>query len=207
MLWSQSIPKRVFNDEAQRGTEVAVIAGRLPNVLAPPPPPPSSWASRADANVAIWTLKMAPNAQWTLPPAAVGTNRTLYFFRGAGLRVADKELPSYAGARLSPDAQVPLVNGDQESELLLLQGRPINAPVSQHGPFVMTTRTEIQQAFKDYQRTGFGGWPWSRNDPVHPRERGRFAIHADGRTGEQSATYGVKSVVHSAPLERATMTL
>ena len=41
--------------------------------------------------------------------------------------------------------------------------------------------TQIQQAFDDYQRTQFGGWPWSRRDPVHPRSEGRFAIHADGR--------------------------
>ena len=30
----------------------------------------------------------------------------------------------------------------------------------QHGPFVMTSREEIMQAFSDYQRTEFGRWPW-----------------------------------------------
>ena len=74
-----------------------------------------------------------------------------------------------------------LHNGDQASELLVLQGRPIGEPVAQYGPFVMNTQAEIHQAFADYQRTGFGGWPWDRNDPVHPREQGRFARHADGR--------------------------
>jgi hypothetical protein len=51
----------------------------------------------------------------------------------------------------------------------------------QHGPFVMNTRAEIQQAFMDYQRTQFGGWPWPADGPVHPREAGRFARFADGR--------------------------
>jgi hypothetical protein len=46
---------------------------------------------------------------------------------------------------------------------------------------VMNTRAEIQQTFADYQRTQFGGWPWSSSDPVHPRQEGRFARHADGR--------------------------
>ena len=79
-------------------------------------------------------------------------------------------------------AEVELLNtGDAVAEFLVLQGRPIGEPVAQHGPFVMTTRAEIQQAFVDYQRTRFGGWPWPTESPVHPRDEGRFARHADGR--------------------------
>ena len=63
----------------------------------------------------------------------------------------------------------------------MLQGRPIAEPVAQYGPFVMNTRSELEQAFADYRRTQFGGWPFSDNEPVHPRQRGRFARHADGR--------------------------
>jgi hypothetical protein len=51
----------------------------------------------------------------------------------------------------------------------------------QHGPFVMNTPEEVRRAFADYQRTGFGGWPWPDDAPVHAREAGRFAKHADGR--------------------------
>ena len=66
-------------------------------------------------------------------------------------------------------------------ELLVLQGRPIGEPVAHHGPFVMNTRAELVQAYEDYRRTGFGGWPWPGDDPVHPRHEGRFASHSDGR--------------------------
>ena len=65
--------------------------------------------------------------------------------------------------------------------MLLLEGRPIDEPVAHHGPFVMNTREELQQAFADYRRDQFGGWPWPNDAPVHARDAGRFAIHADGK--------------------------
>ena len=181
MLWRDLIPRHVARDDAGRTAEVTVIAGQLGDRRAPPPPP-RSWASRPDTDVAIWTIKLSPGARWTLPAAAPGTNRTLYFFRGAGLRVGGRAIAPSHSLVLRPEVEAPLEGGAEEVELLLLQGRPINEPVVQHGPFVMSSRAEIQQAYADYQRTRFGGWPWPSSDPVHPREEGRFARHADGRT-------------------------
>jgi len=80
------------------------------------------------------------------------------------------------------DADVELVNGAELSELLVLQGKPIAEPVAQYGPFVMNTQAEIHQAFADYRRTEFGGWPWRDSAPVHGKEPRRFATHADGST-------------------------
>ena len=61
-----------------------------------------------------------------------------------------------------------------------LQGKPINEPVAQHGPFVMNSKQEIMQAFSDYQETQFGGWPWPEDAVVFPRDKGRFAL-VDGK--------------------------
>jgi len=179
MLWDDVIPRHVARDEDGRETVLRVIAGRHGDVTAPRPPP-SSWAASAQADVAIWTLAMAPHARFTLPAAAGGTHRALYFFVGSELQVGGTRVARSQQVRLRAQSAVSLRNGPDASELLLLQGRPIAEPVVQHGPFVMSSREEIMRAYRDYQATGFGGWPWPRTDPVHAREQGRFARHADG---------------------------
>ena len=89
--------------------------------------------------------------------------------------------PGKVRVKSSPIQPARLVNRGRPAEFLLLQGRPIGAPVFQMGPFVMNSPEELRQAVDDYRRTGFGGWPWARPDPVHARSEGRFALHADGR--------------------------
>jgi len=180
MLWDHGIPRHVSVDDAGRSTEVTVIAGGLGGLL-PPTPPPHSWAARPDADLAIWHLRLEAGARWVLPPAeGSDTVRTLYAFAGSSLRVGDHELGAPTGAVIRCDLPVP-ISGASGVECLVLQGRPIGEPVAQYGPFVMNDRTEIRQAFADYERTGFGGWPWPADAPVHGPDRDRFAHHADGR--------------------------
>jgi redox-sensitive bicupin YhaK (pirin superfamily) len=180
MLWSNEVPKHVFKDAAGRVTEVTTVAGELAGT-SPPPPPPKSWAARPDTDVAIWCLKLEAGASWTLPaarhPQAI---RTLYFFVGATVKIDDRVLDPHSAAVVQSDVEITIEAGNTACELLMLQGRPIGEPVAQHGPFVMNSREELQQAFADYKRTEFGGWPWPVDDPVHDRNAGRFAKHIDG---------------------------
>jgi hypothetical protein len=127
---------------------------------------------------------MAPSATFTLPAAKPFTQRTVYFFAGQGLGIAGRTLREHAAVRVRADVPVTIENGPDESELLVLAGRPIDEPVAQYGPFVMNTAAEIQRAFSDYRASQFGGWPWPSDDPVHPRAAGRFARHVDGRVEE-----------------------
>lgn len=181
MLWDRDIPSVVHVDDQQRTTEVRVVAGQLDDKRAPSPPP-KSWASRADSDVSIWTIRMQAGATWTLPAAASAkTNRALYFFEGGSVRLDDHEQKSHAAMFVKADQSIVLQAGDSDVQLLLLQGRPIGEPVVQYGPFVMNTKAEIQQAFNDYQRTQFGGWPWPSDDPVHGTDPTRFAKHANGK--------------------------
>ncbi|QDL55812.1 pirin family protein [Rhodoferax aquaticus] len=186
MFWHEDIPRTVHVDAKDGHTEVVCIAGSLSG-MQPLPPPPDSWASAPHSDLAIWTLTMSAGARWTLPAAQhPQTRRMLYFFKGPQLQVAGQAVNSHSAIELQADHAVELINGNAESECLVLQGRPIGEPVAQYGPFVMNTAAEIQQAFADYQRTEFGGWPWGASDPVHARDRGRFAQHADGTLEERS---------------------
>ena len=183
MFWRDAIPKFRAQDAAGRKLEIDVIAGSLGDVHALAPPP-NSWAAHASNEVAIWLIKLEPGAQWTLPAASHGIQRTLYFHGGETLRVAGHDIQVKHGAELNAATAVVLENGNAEAHLLLLQGRPIDEPVVSYGPFVMNSRAQIEQAFADYRSTEFGGWPWPKKDPVHDPARGRFARYVDGTVDE-----------------------
>ena len=184
MLWDHDIPKVDHVDADGKSTTVTVIAGALGDVQ-PAAGPPDSWASKPEADVAVWHIRMDPGARWTLPPASgADTARTLYLFDGPGVEIDDEVVPAATGASLAANQAVDLVASTGEIEMMLLQGRAIGEPVAQYGPIVMNTQDEVQQAFRDYQATEFGGWPWPSDDPVHTDASGRFAVHADGRREE-----------------------
>jgi hypothetical protein len=131
-----------------------------------------------------------------LPPAARGADvhRVAYLVEGPTTRglsdkvtIGGKAAPGGRGAfTLRGDLATVCEHGgppgSDPAMVLVLQGVPIAEPVAQHGPFVMNTQAEIAQAFADYRRTQFGGWPWEDDAVVFPRDQGRFAdvIAADG---------------------------
>jgi redox-sensitive bicupin YhaK (pirin superfamily) len=180
MLWKETIPNHTEIDRYNKKTIIEVIAGKLHNIEAPAPPP-DSWAADPSNEVAVWNIKMEAGAQWTLPKASSGINRTLYFYEGSMLTIEDQEITKYCAVEVKSDNEILLYAAKEEVSILVLQGKPINETVIQYGPFVMNSKEEINQAFEDYHRTQFGGWPWPKYDQVHPREKMRFAKHANGK--------------------------
>ena len=123
---------------------------------------------------------MEARSKWELPATSRQASRSIYFYKGSEIKISGEVVSSYKAIDLHPSATTSLENGPDEGHLLLLQGRPINQPVVQYGPFVMNTESEIRQAFSDYRETQFGGWPWPAPEHVHDRHRGRFARFANG---------------------------
>jgi redox-sensitive bicupin YhaK (pirin superfamily) len=76
--------------------------------------------------------------------AAVRTGNMVVFGAGDSLVVS---------ADAGQDASTP------DLEVLVLGGRPIKEPVVAYGPFVMNTRSEIAQAFEDYEKGKLGTIP------------------------------------------------
>ena len=54
------------------------------------------------------------------------------------------------------DGRFVTLESESTSRILALTGKPIGEPVAGHGPFVMNTREEIQQAMQDYQTGKMG---------------------------------------------------
>jgi redox-sensitive bicupin YhaK (pirin superfamily) len=179
MFWGEDIGHHAEVDASGRAVDVTVVAGALGGTQGRPPPP-ASWASRPESHVAIWVITLAPGARWTVPAGPAGAHRTLYPFRGEGARIGGRAVPLRSAVRVRPDVALDVQGGDSETELLLLQGRPIGEPVAQHGPFVMNDQAQLRRAFADYQATQFGGWPWGTSAPAHARDAGRFAQLPDG---------------------------
>jgi redox-sensitive bicupin YhaK (pirin superfamily) len=127
---------------------VRVIAGEALGVSA-----------RIDTHTPIvyqhWTLQ--PGASIDQPLAA-DCNALLYVFSGelisAGEPLADGEM-GVLGEGDSVNLSVP-ASAAAAAQLLLLGGVPLGEPVVQHGPFVMNTRQEIDQAIQDYQQGRMG---------------------------------------------------
>lgn len=179
MLWANTIPTERVRDAAGKQTEVTVMAGSYGAAKAPPPPP-NSWAAASESDIGMWTVKLDPGARFELPATLASSHRSLYVFTGEGLTADGHALEADRLYEVRPDAALALHNGRAQTEILVLQGRPIGEPVARRGPFVMNTQAEIQQAYADFRSTRFGGWPWEQIDPVHGREQGRFARHANG---------------------------
>ena len=187
MFWDQDLPRAVHRDANGRTVTITVIAGALDG-LQPLAPPPNSWAARSEADVAIWSIALEPGASWVVPPAGgASTIRTLHLFRGTALKVGGADR---AGPVRHPGACRP--GGAR-------RGRRRRRRSAAAAGEADRRAGRAARALRDEhpRRTGAGvpGLPAhavrrlavSENAPVHPRDRGRFARHADGRVEEAGA--------------------
>jgi len=133
--------------ESSDGFRIKVIAGR--------------W-QRGDVNLEgpITGMSTAPEF-WdvTLPAGAVfdevlppGQHTYLYVFEGAlEVGTSATALRARQGGILGEGERLQVKAAREGGRFLLLSAKPLGEPVVQHGPFVMNTREEIEQAIRDYQ--------------------------------------------------------
>ena len=183
MLWSEHIPIVKFTTDGAE-TRVKVIAGEFKGTQALSPTP-HSWAADKENKVRILLIELDKRAEITLKPSTLSLGRMLYAYsnNNTSALIDNEVLDEGYFAQLKGDEEVLIQNrGESTLQLLLLEGEPINEPIAAHGPFVMNTREEIIQAFDEFQRTDFGGWPWPSKDPVNEQKQKRFASYHHGES-------------------------
>ncbi|RZS93414.1 pirin family protein [Aquimarina brevivitae] len=179
MLWQEDIPVVTLTDKHMHNVSLKLICGAYKEHQGAQPNP-DSWAADPANGVAIWLIKLEPNAEFELPEADETVNRSLYYFKGKEIQADGYHIPVKHEIRLDPSKSITLHNGTETSCFLFLQGKPINEPVIQQGPFVTNSVGEIKEAMLRYHKDQFGGWPWPKHDNVHQRNKGRFAILPNG---------------------------
>jgi redox-sensitive bicupin YhaK (pirin superfamily) len=99
-------------------------------------------------------VTLAPGAVFTQPVAGE-RSVVVYTIEGepqvAGADGVAKPLPPHAAGVLGAGDALEILAGAAGARFIVLAGTPIKEPVVQHGPFVMNTREEIEQALADYR--------------------------------------------------------
>jgi redox-sensitive bicupin YhaK (pirin superfamily) len=178
MLWREEVPILKQEDEAGKTTSIQIVAGSI-NKINAVDPTPDSWASKPENAVGVYTIKMDAGATWTLPKTSKEATRSIFFYEGKSVSIEGQEISSNHLIELLAGEDVLIKNGSEAAYFLILEGKPIKEPVAKYGPFVMNTQEEIQEAMQEYSKTQFGGWPWKETEVVHPRNKGRFALHSN----------------------------
>ncbi|HEV7920057.1 MAG TPA: pirin family protein [Thermoanaerobaculia bacterium] len=144
----------------QDGARIQVISGAAPHPASGHPRPAGPGEEpgvrgpiESLIGIAMMTVALQPGARVTLPAPAAHTV-FLYVVRGA-VRVAGQQVEHFRLVELNDDGDSVDIEAVTEALVLYGHGAPIGEPVVAHGPFVMNTREEIVQAFRDYQAGKF----------------------------------------------------
>ncbi len=137
----QEFSAAAIPEVAHEGARVRVLAGAFAGVRGAIEDPAT--------DVLYLDVALAPGGRFDAP-LADERNAFVYVFEGSA-RLAGETLPRHTLAVLGEGDEVQIEAGGDGARLILVAGRPIGEPVVQHGPFVMNTREEIEQAFADYR--------------------------------------------------------
>ena len=132
-------------DYGNHGMSVKVIAGTFGTVTSP---------VKTFSPINMYELNGPSSSQLeiTLP---VGSN-TLVFQLSGKSSIADQQIEKGNLAILSKSGNSFNLQLLEESKVMILSGEPLGEPVAAYGPFVMSTRQELMEAFKDFQAGKMG---------------------------------------------------
>lgn len=129
------------------GLWMRIIAGRYGSAASP---------IETTVPVTMMHVKLQPGAQTTIATPE-GANAIVHTIEGSGHMESTALQTHDVGIAANAPGTVHLsASAEQAFEALVLSGKPLGEPVARHGPFVMSTREELQQAFEDFHAGRFG---------------------------------------------------
>ena len=144
-ILSQSIPEVELSNSSGL---IRVIAGEHEGHVGP---------AKTFTPMNVFDIRLKKGEELVLP-VADGWNTSVVVLRGALEGAGDSGVVAKDAKMLmfSQDGQDIKIKALEDSVALLLSGEPIDEPIVGHGPFVMNTRQEIDQAINDFNRGAFG---------------------------------------------------
>jgi redox-sensitive bicupin YhaK (pirin superfamily) len=124
---------------------VKVIAGSVAGVTGPIVQPAT--------DPTYLDLELAPASIFTHTLPA-GHAAFAYVYEGS-VRIGEADCAQTANTHelaVLTDGGAVRLEGRSSARVILVAGRPLHEPVAKYGPFVMTTREELMQAFEDFQQ-------------------------------------------------------
>lgn len=128
---------------------VRVIAGQYENAKGP---------AHTFTPMNVWDLRLVASGSTTVP-APTGWNTALIVLNGQIKVNSERVVQDGAMVVLSAQGSDCFIETLSDASVLLLSGEPIDEPVVGYGPFVMNTRSEIEQAIHDFNSGKFGEMP------------------------------------------------
>jgi quercetin 2,3-dioxygenase len=130
---------------ANNAGEARVIAGELLGETGP---------AKTFTPINVWDIRL--NANHSVELILPATHNTILVVQSGSIQLGEELLSPVEAALFEQKGDAISLSTKVDSRLMLLSGEPINEPVAGHGPFVMNTAEEIQQAILDYRSGKMG---------------------------------------------------
>lgn len=143
-LQKEAIPA-VMEDEGR--VKVNIISGNWNDTKGPIP-------SLSDIHIASIELQKGGKVTTTI---VASRNIFFYVVRGE-IKVNEETVQKLHLVEFTNEGEKLTVEATEDAYILIGHAQPFNEPVVSHGPFVMNTEQEIQEAFRDYQAGKMGTW-------------------------------------------------
>ena len=144
-ILSTQVPSVALPDEAG---EARIIAGDYDGRTGP---------AKTFTPMQVWDVRLRTGARFAFP-LPEGWGAGIVVLRGTVQINEDAVARASEMVVLGREGKEVRLEANNEVRLLVLSGEPIDEPLVGHGPFVMNTVEEIQEAIRDFNSGGFGSF-------------------------------------------------